>query len=174
MKRIRTRALASAIALLGGAWLGASPLQAQALPATLGAVGGLAAGTYTVVGIYVAEARFGKYLYSLDEALSPRLELLPMVAAPIAGVAMGLSDNERLESAGLWGGVALLAGTAVGIPLGRWAWGSGEGTWAGGIIGGALGLLTGIVAGALVEPDAPALSGAGGPRIPIGITISVP
>lgn len=150
-------------------------LHGQAIPAVLGGVGGFAAGTFTMVGVYVAEARFGKYLYSMDEVLSPRFEILPMVAGPVAGVSLGISNNDRLESAGLWGGVGFLAGTAIGVPLGRLVWGPGEGVWAGGIIGGAVGLVAGFVSGALQEPDVPDTSGeGGGPRIPIGVRLTFP
>lgn len=148
---------------------------AQVLPAALGTVGGFAAGTYTMVGIYVAEARFGKYLYSLEEALSPRLELLPMIAGPVAGFALGWKNNERLETAGLWGGVGFMAGTAVGIPIGRLLWGTGEGVWAGAIIGGTVGLVAGVIAGASIEPDQPGAADAtGGLSIPIGVSLRVP
>lgn len=161
---------------LSAAVAGPSSADAQAGPAVLGAIGGFAAGTYTMVGVYVAEARLGRYLYSLEEALSPRLEMLPIVAGPVAGFALGLQDNDRLESAGLWGGVGFATGVAVGIPAGRLLWGSGEGVWAGGIIGGALGLVTGIVVGASLEDsDEPDVSReSGGFSVPIGISVSVP
>ena len=146
--------------------------EAQVLPAALGTIGGFAAGTYTTIGIYVAQARAGKYLYSPEEALSPRIEVVPMVAGPLTGLLLGLESTERLESAGLWGSVGLAAGTVAGIPVGRLLWGPNEGVWAGGIIGGAVGLVAGIVAGATMDPGPPEPGReSAGLSLPVGLSV---
>ncbi len=150
-----------------------SPASAQTLPAALGAVGGLVVGTYTTLGIYVAEARGGRYLYSADDAISLRLENLPVLAGPVAGLIVGLQDSERLETAGIWGGVGLVSGSALGAPIGRALWGSGEGTWSGAIIGGAAGLVIGVVVGALQDPGLDALDAQGSATVPIGVSIRI-
>ena len=171
----RARGLRTVLLLaLAGAFASPQGARAQVLPATAGALGGFAVGTYTMIGVYVAEARAGKYLYALEDVFTPRLEIIPWIAGPVVGAALGWSDADRLAGAGLWGGVGLVAGTAVGIPLGRAIWGSPEGRWAGGIILGAAGMVTGIVIGATREGGDGAEDGGGGPGIPIGWTVRVP
>lgn len=123
------------------------PAAGQIGPAIAGTAGGLAAGLYTTTAIYVTEARFGHYIFSVDDVVSPNLRLLPMVVGPVAGGWVGAESGHALGRAGLWGGLGFLGGAALGAGTGHLVWETSEGRWAGAIIGSALGLLTGAVLG---------------------------
>jgi len=124
------------------------PSAGQAGPVTAGTAAGFVVGTYTMTAIYVAKARFGSYLYALDDALTLRPEILPIFVLPIAGGWLGAESTRALKRSGLWGGVGFAGGAALGALVGELVWKDDEGVWAGAIVGSAAGLLTGIVLGA--------------------------
>jgi hypothetical protein len=123
------------------------PAAGQIGSAILGATGGLAAGLYTTSAIYVTEARFGRYIFSVDEVVSVNVRFLPMVVEPVLGAWLGARSGRALARAGLWGGVSFIGGAAVGAGAGHLIWRTSEGRWAGAIIGSALGFLTGATLG---------------------------
>lgn len=137
--------LAAGIAVSAGT---PRPATAQAATGVVGAAGGLVAGTYTMTAIYVTKARFGHFLFSLDDALAPTPEILPLVAGPIAGAWLGAESGTALWRALGWGSVGFVGGAAVGVTVGHMIWGDDEGRWAGAIIGSAAGMLAGAVLGA--------------------------
>jgi hypothetical protein len=151
------------------------PLQAQSTVAKSagGAAAGLVAGTYGMLAIYVTKARFGHYLFSAEDALAPRPELLPVVAGPITGAWLGQRSGTALGRSLGWGALGFAGGAAVGAGVGHLIWKDQEGRWAGAIIGSALGLLVGSVWGAhdgledSSGPDAPAVPALEF-RIPLG------
>lgn len=124
------------------------PAQGQWIAAAAGAVGGAVTGVYTSTGIYVARARTGHFLYSLEEATEVRLENLPMIAGPIVGAAVGWHSGAALGAAAVWGSVGFVGTGVIGAGVGHLIWGTPEGRWAGAIIGSAAGLLIGATLGA--------------------------
>jgi len=143
-----------------------SAAQAGAVPAAYGLFTGTVAGVYVSTGIFVAKARTGAYLYSLEDALSLRWELAPVVVMPIGGVVLGLDDDQRLANSLKWAGAGFVAGAAVGIGVGSLFHETGEGQWAGGVIGSAAGLLAGSIYGALSHDGGDGGDG-GGPEVPV-------
>ncbi|MFW6089418.1 MAG: hypothetical protein ACODAB_06675 [Gemmatimonadota bacterium] len=138
---------------------------AQGVPAAYGLVAGTFGGAYVTTGVFVAKARAGSYLYSLDDALAPRWEVVPAVAMPIGGFFLGLSDGQRLASSLAWGSAGFAAGALVGLGAGELFGTTNQGRWAGAIVGSAAGLLAGAIYGALtydppagpVRPDVPSI-----------------
>lgn len=127
---------------------------AQGVPAAYGLVAGTFAGAYVTTGVFVAKARAGSFLYSLDDALAPRWEVIPAVAMPIGGLLVGLDDGQRLASTIAWGSAGFAVGTLVGLGAGELFGTTRQGRWAGAIIGSAAGLLVGSIYGTL-SYDAP-------------------
>lgn len=146
---------------------------AQGVPAAYGLVAGTFGGAYVTTGVFVARARAGSYLYSLDDALAPRWEMIPAVVMPVGGFLLGLDDGQRLASSIAWGGAGFAAGALVGLGAGELFGTTSQGRWAGAIIGSAAGLLAGSIYGALTydAPDEPARfdGGAGTPALVIRI-----
>lgn len=149
------RRLFVAAALVAAFLLGAPrDSRAQAVPAAYGLVSGAVAGVYVTTGVFVAKARAGSYLYSLEDALEPRWELVPLAVLPLGSLAIGLDDGQRLANTVKWGGAGFAAGAVVGLGVGTLLRQSGgESQWAGAIIGSATGLLAGWVYGTLSYED---------------------
>jgi len=128
---------------------------AQGVPAAYGLVAGTFGGAYVTTGVFVAKARAGSYLYSLDDALAPRWELIPAVTMPIGGFVLGLDDGQRLASSLAWGSAGFAAGALVGLGAGELLGTTNQARWAGAIVGSAAGLLAGSIYGALTydPPD---------------------
>lgn len=137
------------LALLFTGAVSAPGAAGQTVPAIVGTAGGFVAGTYVTTAVYVTKARFGRFLFSLDDALTFTPELLPMVAAPVAGGWLGAESKVALGRAVGWGAVGFFGGAALGVGAGHLFWGDVEGRWAGAIIGSAAGMLTGLILGAL-------------------------
>jgi hypothetical protein len=125
-----------------------APANGQVLAAAAGGAGGLVAGIYTTAAVYVARARTGRFLYSVDEVLELRPANLPAFAGPVVGAAVGWHSSAALGGAAIWSSVGFLGGGAVGAGAGHVIWGTDEGRWAGAIIGSAAGLLLGATFGA--------------------------
>lgn len=148
--------------------------EAQVLPAVLGGVGGLIAGTHVTTGVFVLKSRAtGWVMHSVETLVEPSPELLPLVAGPIAGALLGARSTDRLESAGLWGGAGLLSGSAVGALAGHLLWGNAEGRWAGAVIGSASGLLIGAIVGAAYGGDE-SEPGGGAPEMTPAVRFVIP
>jgi hypothetical protein len=143
--------------------------QAQVGPALLGAAGGLLVGGYTTVTIYVTKARFGRYLFSTDELLSLRPETLPVLVGPVAGAWVGAESSTALGRSAAWGALGLAGGAALGGLTGRLLSDADEAPWAGAVIGGGVGLLTGAILGAIDGLDDDPGGGA-----PVNLTFSLP
>jgi len=118
---------------------------AQVLRATAGAVGGLVAGVIVTTGTVVLEARMGRYIYSLDEMVAIRPEVIPVIAGPVIGALLGVKSPAALERAGVGAALGLAGGIVIGAVAGSVVWPTPEGRWAGGIIGGATGMLAGAI-----------------------------
>lgn len=148
----------------------------DALPAVVGGAGGLVAGGIVSVGIWTAEARFADdYLYAARDAVG--WEAMPVLIGAVGGTVLGLEDQDRLRRTGIGAGAGLLLGVGIGAAIGSRAWPGSEGHWAGGVIGGAAGVLVGSVVGVLWsaggggETEGPSASR--GRRIPIAVSVPI-
>lgn len=137
--------LAIAFVLLVG---GAEPMPAQQyeLPA-IGAAVGIAGGAGVTLGIVVARARWQRvYLDSADDLI--HWQSAPMIIAPALGITFGLAGEDALLGSIAGSTMGLVGGAAVGAGLGWLISNEQEWPWAGGVIGGALGMsLGGILNG---------------------------
>lgn len=130
----------------------AYPLAAQADRVATGAAGlaaGTVAGVWTTVSLYVAKARTGSYIFSADDLIRLRPETLPIATFPIAGAVVGATSPSTLADVAIWGGLGFAAGAGLGLLTGHLVRGTSEARWAGGIIGSGVGMLAGVVFGAL-------------------------
>lgn len=117
----------------------------QVLPAAAGAVGGLVAGTIVTTASVVLEARLGRYVYGLDELITLRPEVVPILIGPVVGAVMGARSPSTLGRAGTGALLGLVGGIALGTGAGTLMGQTGEAQWAGAIIGGATGMLAGAI-----------------------------
>ncbi len=176
-QRVAVLVRLAAVLLLAGALFAGTPrtAPAQGVPAAYGLVAGTFGGAYVTTGVFVAKARAGSYLYSLDDALAPRWEIVPAVAMPIGGFLLGLDDGQRLASSLAWGSAGFAAGAFVGLGAGELFGTTTQGRWAGAIIGSAAGLLAGSIYGALTYDSPPAPATPDGPDIaPPALVIRFP
>lgn len=144
----RGRAVVLATLLLMGPLVPPAAGQAAqrvAVGGTLGLLGG-AATTFSVV---VARARFQRvYLESPGDLV--HWQSIPLIATPAAGVFFGLAGDEVLRGS-IRGSVSgLLIGAGGGAALGAVLSSEPEWPWAGGVIGGGLGLSVGGLIGAFL------------------------
>ena len=148
------------------------PVAAQSTIAlgTAGLATGAFTGIYATTAIYVAKARTGRFLFSVDEFVSLRPETWPIIVAPIAGAVVGLHSGRALGGAVTWGGWGFVLGAVVGGATGQLAWPGEEGRWAGAIMGSATGLLVGFALGARARWDDEDAGGAQG----FGAQFSIP
>ncbi|MGH7658550.1 MAG: hypothetical protein ACREL6_09990, partial [Gemmatimonadales bacterium] len=112
--------------------------------ASLGTLLGLIAGAWAMIALYVGKARWGAYVYALEEIASPRPEMLLVLLGITAGVVLGYHGWRSLGHGAFNAAVGLAVGALVGGVLGHFAWAPPEGHWAGGIIGSALATSGGI------------------------------
>lgn len=137
--------------------------EAQAVAGLYGVITGTAGGVYTSTAIFVAKARTGSYVYSIEDALTPRWELIPVAGMAIGGGVIGLTDEQRLANGVKWGAAGFAAGAIVGLAAGTLFASDehrSEDQWAGAIIGSAAGMLAGSIYGALAydsDPDGGAI-----------------
>lgn len=176
--RLATLVRGASVLLLAGALHAGTPpsADAQAVPAAYGFVAGTFGGAYVTTGVFVAKARAGSYLYSLDDALAPRWEIVPALAMPVGGFLLGLDDGQRLASSLAWGSAGFAAGALVGLGAGELFGTTNQGRWAGAIIGSAAGLLAGSIYGALTydppaEPPAPDVPNVAPPALVIRLPL---
>jgi hypothetical protein len=111
----------------------------------LGALGVGVIGLAIMLAIVVAKARAGYFTFSLGDLVAVRLETLPVLAGLLFGGVAGYRRPLSLDRAALHGFIALAPGAVAGSVAGWLLWGAGEGPWAGGIIGGSVGLVAGTV-----------------------------
>ena len=131
------------------------PAEAQVLPPLIGGVAGVAAGGWTTLGIFVARSRMGNMILDTGALQELRLELVPLVAFPVAGALIGASSTQQLRAVGAGVGIGAATGALVGIGIGALVSETPEARWAGGIIGSAAGLVIGAVIGGLAPVDEP-------------------
>jgi hypothetical protein len=124
------------------------PATAQNLEALAAGAAGLGAGVWWTMSIASARARSGTVLYEIDDIFS---YALPVGAVSFgAGLALGLSEEERVGETLLGGAVGWGVGFAVGWVVGDAIWEDPAGPWAGSVIGAGVGLLAGSLTGFLL------------------------
>ena len=118
----------------------------HAVIATLATIGGAVTGFIVTLALVVAQARTGSYIFGLDDLLAFRWDVLPVPIGAILGYRLGRKRPHSVAWATACGAGALLLGVVTGALLGGLAWEGEVGRWAGGVIGGAIGLVVGCVA----------------------------
>ena len=143
----------------------------HAVVATLATVGGLVMGFIVTLAIVVAEARFGIYIFALEDLVAFRWDLLPIILGAAAGLRLALRRPHAVAWATVAGFVAMVLGIVLGALLGPVIWGDGAGHWAGGVIAGALGLVGGSVASLRIKhvPRNPLVAGGAATIVFLGI-----
>jgi hypothetical protein len=126
----------------------------------VGLLTGALLGLYLSLAVFVARARAGSYVFSVDELVDLRWEAIPLVGAAVGGAYMGAVRPQTLGwVVGLAIAGALLAAPA-GWLVGDGVWRDQAGSWAGAILASALGLLGGGALGVQrAPPPTPAVSG---------------
>lgn len=128
--------------------LEAPPVRAQQVQrAAVGAALGVGGGAAITMATVVARARFQReYLESVNDLI--HWQSVPMILTPAVGVAFGLAGEEALRASFEGSVTGLVAGAAVGATLGWIVGDTAEWPWAGGVMGGGIGLAAvGLVEG---------------------------
>lgn len=107
------------------------------------AIGGVL-GFFLTVAIFVAEARVGRYVYSLDDVTAFRWEMAPTMIGILLGGNLAWGRLRAFSR-----GVALaIAVAVVAVPIGwfvgPWLWDGRSAPWAGAVLAAAMGLLIGL------------------------------
>ena len=142
---IRRVLILVAAALATGSLGAPRPAATQDLAAVGGALAGAGAGAWLGVAYITVQARRGNYLDSSEEAFG--MAAFPLFTGLAAGLAMGVFAEDRMDEVLLWGTVGWASGIGVGALIGDRVWDDPQRRWAGGVIGGAVGLIVGGVAG---------------------------
>jgi hypothetical protein len=151
MRRVFNQLLIVSMLLSGNATNAAAQVPPAARAAISGGVG-LAEGVIVSLAVIVARARFqNDYVESPRDVLDWGWKAIPVVAAPVAGVAFGLAGDDAFSHslAGSAAGIAI--GASVGGLVGRLTSDAPENTWAGAIIGAGAGLTIGRVLFGVLE-----------------------
>jgi hypothetical protein len=129
------------------------PVEAQRrlIAPAIGALLGTGAGGYVALGITALRARNGHYLFVMQDAFG--WQSAAVLAGGGTGIILGIWDEDRLRNTVLATTAVGIFGTGVGALVGRTLWPPPEGKWAGGVIGGAAGILIGAAVGTLMPPD---------------------
>lgn len=117
----------------------------HAVVTALATLAGAVMGLVVTLALVVLEARFGTFIFALEDLLAFRWDLLPIPLGAFGGFRLAQKRHHALPWATVWGIGAMILGIAIGALVGPAIWGAGVGAWAGGVIGGALGLVTGAV-----------------------------
>ena len=131
------------LVVLGTLPHGPRAAEAQSFSIVGGALAGAGAGVWLSIAYITAQARAGDFVDSDDEGAG--MAAVPLFSGLTAGLALGtLSDNRMAETLA-WGAVGWASGIGVGALVGDWVWDDPQRRWAGGVIGGAVGMVLGGV-----------------------------
>lgn len=148
--------------------LAGQPRAAQAqglLPGLAGGGAGLVVGGSAAVGVVAARTHLaGDYLESWSD-LTPGPAAV-VAAGLVSGVVLGTTDAAALGRASVAALILGGAGVGIGALAGRRFLDPDTGPWAGALIGGGLGALTGWILGALLDADRA--------DVPTSFAVSVP
>lgn len=143
----------------------------HAVIATLTALGGAVLGFIVTLALVVAQARFGHYIFGLDDLLAFRWDVLPIPLGAIGGFRLGIKRPHSTAWATACGFGGHILGILVGTLLGGLAWGGDAGHWAGGVMGGATGLVLGVVLSLRIKrvPRNPLIAATAGTLVFLGV-----
>ena len=127
-------------------------------------LGGAIVGFMVTLALVVIEARFGRYIFGMEDLLAFRLDLLPIPLGAWAGFRLHHRRSHTVGWATVIGLFGLIVGAVIGTILGTIAWRDSAGPWAGAVIGGAFGLVGGSVGSLKVrrKPKNPLVSASAG------------
>jgi len=127
-------------------------------------LGGAIVGFMVTLALVVIEARFGRYIFGMDDLLAFRLDLLPIPLGAWAGFRLHHRRSHTVGWATVLGLLGMIVGMVIGKVLGTIAWRDSAGPWAGAVIGGAFGLVGGCVGSLKVrrKPKNPLVTAAAG------------
>lgn len=139
--------------------------------AVLATVGGLVMGFIVTLAIVVAKARYGTYIFALEDLVAFRWDILPIFIGAAAGFRLAYRRPHAVAWATVAGFGAMVLGIVLGFFLGRVIWGDGAGPWAGGVIFGALGLVGGSVGSLRIRhvPRNPLVAGGASTIVFLGV-----
>lgn len=134
----------------------------HAVVTALATLGGLVMGFMVTLGIIVAKAALGYFIFGMEDLLALRWEAVPVLAGAVAGYRLGRRRPHSIGWAAVCGVGGLLVGVSVGSMVGWELGGDSTGRWAGGIIGAAVGLVAGSIASLRIRrvPRHPLITGA--------------
>ena len=134
----------------------------HAVVTALATVAGAVAGFIVTLAIVVGKATIGYYIFAMEDLAAPRWELLPILLGGIAGFRLGRHRPRSVGWAVVCGFGALLLGIAAGAIIGPLIRDVPAARWAGGIVGGAVGLVAGSIASLRIRtvPRHPLITGA--------------
>jgi len=107
---------------------------------------GAVAGLLVTLGIVVARARLGSFVYALEDMVAVRWETIPILLGTAMGAWLGVRDPRATARAVLAGAAGIAIGIGVGGAVGALLSDTPEGVWSGLIIGGVLGMLVASLA----------------------------
>jgi hypothetical protein len=174
MRRLKTGLLTVLLLCMCAAVPQRGLAQEKNIPAAiLGGVAGAGSGGYIAISVIVAESRMGKYMHSWKDALGWRSS--PVLIGGVTGAVVGATSPDRLLRTVGYGSIGTLAGTGIGVVVGKMVWEGPEAKWAGGAIGAGIGMAIGSSLGLFLPMgkddetspgDQPAAA-----RIPVSFTI---
>lgn len=139
--------------------------------ALLATGGGAVTGFIVTLALVVAQARAGSYIFGLDDLLAFRWDVLPIPLGAVAGFYLARKRPHSVAWATACGFAALILGVITGALLGGLTREPDVGRWAGGVIGGATGLLIGCFTSLRIKrvPRHPLIVGTAGTVVFIGV-----
>lgn len=117
----------------------------RSVGALLGLGSGAVVGVYLTLAIFVAEARGGEYVFSLDDLAEVRWQLLPTIVGVVSGTLLGWRSLRALARTAFVVVVCALGLVPVGWFGGSALWEGPSAPWAGAVLAAALGLVVGAV-----------------------------
>jgi hypothetical protein len=112
----------------------------------LATLGGAVVGFMVTLALVVLEARFNSYIFALEDLLAFRWDLIPIPLGAWAGYRLHRRRSHGVGWATICGLGGLVVCAVAGTVIGTIAWSDSAAPWAGAVIGGAFGLVTGCVA----------------------------
>ncbi len=109
-------------------------------------LGGGVVGFVVTLALVVAEARVDSYIFAMEDLLAFRWDLIPIPLGAWAGYRLHRRRSHGVGWATICGLGGLVVCGVAGTVLGSIAWSDGAAPWAGAVIGGAVGLVTGCIA----------------------------
>ena len=116
----------------------------RVVAALTGLLVGAILGFFLTLAVFVAQARQGIYLFSLDDISPLHWQAIPTYLGAAAGAWAGWQGRRILLPGVAFALAGALLLTPVGWFVGSWLWPEISGAWAGATLAAALGLLVGV------------------------------